>query len=425
MIKNIFLLLTLSLSTLSNVNVNRSQNLIKKSSISIADTQYFFDADESQINEYYKDIDLNLKGDKFLDSLQLTLTKNHKKISNNESKRSDWKLFCISDRDLEKSPLTKTEIENKQIMLFDKVYVRCLYESDPFFFERSTQPGSKYLDREHVFPKSYGFSDPIKGSYDFLPYAATDMHNLHTGEKKNNQNGHNNYPFGNVKNKNATSTKKIYSKISNKVTGYLGIGKNGETVYEPLDRDKGDIARTIFYMGARYHTFDTNKNHPNSPSLRISDNPSKIYGNNKKSLTAEDTIDSPAHYGMLSDLLEWHKNDKVDDHEIHRNNIVFKFIQHNRNPFIDHPDWVDKAFSSEDPGNNETNPEDPGNNETNPENPGNNQNEPEQQSNKNFLITNYQLLIIIIVSGAVIVLIIAIILVSVSSSKKKKKRKKK
>ena len=50
-------------------------------------------------------------------------------------------------------------------------------------------------------------------------------------------------------------------------------------------------------------------------------------------------------------LLEWHELDPVSEKEINRNNIIFDDYQHNRNPFIDHPEfaariWVDNANSS-------------------------------------------------------------------------------
>ncbi|MBP7634540.1 endonuclease [Candidatus Ozemobacteraceae bacterium] len=40
-------------------------------------------------------------------------------------------------------------------------------------------------------------------------------------------------------------------------------------------------------------------------------------------------------------LKEWHKADPVDARELQRNNKVDE-IQHNRNPFVDHPEFVDK-----------------------------------------------------------------------------------
>ncbi len=41
----------------------------------------------------------------------------------------------------------------------------------------------------------------------------------------------------------------------------------------------------------------------------------------------------------LSELVSWHRNDPVDEYELHRNAAIAE-IQGNRNPFIDHPDWA-------------------------------------------------------------------------------------
>ena len=58
----------------------------------------------------------------------------------------------------------------------------------------------------------------------------------------------------------------------------------------------------------------------------------------------ESSASHPVTMGILSDLLEWHKLDPVDEYEIHRNNLIYKNFQHNRNPFIDFPDWVDMIW---------------------------------------------------------------------------------
>ncbi len=46
-----------------------------------------------------------------------------------------------------------------------------------------------------------------------------------------------------------------------------------------------------------------------------------------------------AYMGVLSDLIAWHEEDPSDAQEQWRNQVVFTF-QRNRNPFIDHPEWV-------------------------------------------------------------------------------------
>jgi len=92
-----------------------------------------------------------------------------------------------------------------------------------------------------------------------------------------------------------------------------------EFTFEPRDEVKGDIARMIFYMVVRYEGKDEF-----DYDLELSDE--------------LPTRKSPK-YGRLSTLIEWHLQDPVDSTEIRRNNIIYHY-QKNRNPFIDHPEWV-------------------------------------------------------------------------------------
>ena len=43
--------------------------------------------------------------------------------------------------------------------------------------------------------------------------------------------------------------------------------------------------------------------------------------------------------------MERHKQDPVDSFEINRNNIIYNY-QENRNPFIDHPEYVDLIWGT-------------------------------------------------------------------------------
>ena len=54
------------------------------------------------------------------------------------------------------------------------------------------------------------------------------------------------------------------------------------------------------------------------------------------------TYPEPLH-GKLSRLLEWHEQDPPDAFEENRNEVVYGY-QENRNPFIDHPEWVDAIW---------------------------------------------------------------------------------
>ena len=68
-------------------------------------------------------------------------------------------------------------------------------------------------------------------------------------------------------------------------------------------------------------------------------------GEGEVDLELNDEVDQgkAPYLGRKSVLLEWNKQDPVDDFERHRNDVIQKY-QGNRNPFIDHPEWADSVF---------------------------------------------------------------------------------
>ena len=62
--------------------------------------------------------------------------------------------------------------------------------------------------------------------------------------------------------------------------------------------------------------------------------------------TKVSTATTPTGYGLLTDLLAWHKLDPVDEYEIHRNDLIYRNFDKNRNPFIDFPEWVDAIWGT-------------------------------------------------------------------------------
>lgn len=160
-------------------------------------------------------------------------------------------------------------------------------------------------NREHSWPSSwYGDVSPMNTDV-FVIYP--------TDNEVNNRRG--NYPFGEVGS--ATWTSLNGSKLGPCVyPGYAG------TVFEPIDAYKGDFARTYFYMTTRYYGEDASW--PGSPM-------------------ADGAVLLPWAEALL---LEWNAADPVSLKEIERNEAVYA-IQHNRNPFIDRPDFVFKVFQPE------------------------------------------------------------------------------
>jgi len=53
---------------------------------------------------------------------------------------------------------------------------------------------------------------------------------------------------------------------------------------------------------------------------------------------------SAPYMGRLSVLKEWHEADPPDEWEQRRNDVIYEEFQHNRNPFIDHPEWVESIW---------------------------------------------------------------------------------
>ena len=63
-----------------------------------------------------------------------------------------------------------------------------------------------------------------------------------------------------------------------------------------------------------------------------------------KTISPEQTKDSPAEFGILSTLLERNQLDPVSENEMTRNNLVYN-LQGNRNPFVDFPNLANILFA--------------------------------------------------------------------------------
>lgn len=161
-------------------------------------------------------------------------------------------------------------------------------------------------NREHSMPSSW-FNDAAP--------MYTDLFHLYPTDGK--VNGiRSNYPFGEVGTVTWTSANGSKLGVCN-YPGYTG------TVFEPIDEYKGDFARSYFYMATRYQDV--------------------IAGWYANSVEANAVLQNNAfpvfETWFLNMLGEWHTADPVSQKEIDRNDAVYG-IQGNRNPFIDHPEYV-------------------------------------------------------------------------------------
>ena len=378
--KKIFALLIAPLLIGLNVyssNMNQVKTVEKKNAsqtISEYDTSgtIFYSQTSKEVLDYYSSISIGDSGDLLLDKLQellkvdpLTGRKQAKvDYSSGSSKSStSWNGYYLYERDYKLSPLTQSEISTGNYKT-SGIWLNALYCHSPIYIDYRVNNGNfKYytdwnsetysgtniatgkfvsssvqFDREHVTPKSFGFNGANE-KYKSLTVGC-DAHNLHMGEHEGNSSAHSNLPYGTVV-RNSTT---YYSKITKEIVGYVGYNKDNIKVFEPCDEDKGDIARTCFYMAARYHNFEKDINDSNyySPSLTLKDKVTAI-----STTEPEKTQNNPCAYGELSDLLEWNKSDPVSEEEIRRNDLVYNGIQYNRNPFIDFPSWADACFGNQ------------------------------------------------------------------------------
>lgn len=183
-----------------------------------------------------------------------------------------------------------------------------MYSSTTNFTVGSDQCGGNYkregdcYNREHSMPKSW-FNDAYPMYSDLFHLYPTD------GYVNNRRD---NFPFGETDRPTYTSNNG-FSKVGPcSFPGYSG------TVFEPDDEYKGDFARTYFYMAACYND-------------KIASWNSDMLAGNKY----------PAYTTWAVNLLmKWNEQDPVSQKEIDRNEAVYSY-QHNRNPFIDHPELAD------------------------------------------------------------------------------------
>ncbi len=175
-------------------------------------------------------------------------------------------------------------------------------------------------NKEHVIPQSVFSSQ--------LPMYSDAHHLIPTDGRVNGFRG--NFPFGNVDDTQLASQSGITNPTLNgsKLGGYEDLGYPIDytgTVFEPIDEFKGDIARIYFYFVTRYE---------NQVSAWSS---YPMFDGSSDQVIAEP---------FLSLLIDWHLNDPVSQKEIDRNNNIFYNHQNNRNPFVDHPEWVVAIWSS-------------------------------------------------------------------------------
>ena len=154
-------------------------------------------------------------------------------------------------------------------------------------------------NREHVWAKSHGDFGTTTGP-------GTDVHHLRPEDVSVNA------ARGNLDFDNGGST----------VSECPGCAADGDS-FSPRAAVRGDVARMIFYMAVRYDG-----------------------GDGFADLEPNDSVNNGTapYMGRLSVLKAWSAADPPDAFEQRRNQVIYDNWQHNRNPFIDHPEWVSSIW---------------------------------------------------------------------------------
>ena len=181
-------------------------------------------------------------------------------------------------------------------------------ETDPYVYQFGVKKCGNYkiegdcYNKEHIFPQGY---------FNKASPMVSDIHHIVPTDGKVNG-MRSNFPFGNV-----GSSVSYTSKNGSKLGTSNSVNYSGK-VFEPINEFKGDVARMIFYFATRYEA--------------------KL-----KDFDANDILTNTSFPGIqsweLEVLKQWHTQDPVSQREIDRNNAAYKY-QGNRNPFIDHPEYV-------------------------------------------------------------------------------------
>ena len=313
------------------------------------------DTSAANIRSYYSSLNSlatnQRQGTNLLKNLK-TILKNGQKYYSYDSGNAIWQIYEIADRDWDKSPASSTTYgtynsSTNKITNYtygtgsgssakNNPYIHALYINRDVTNQTTAWDNHNQdqwgINREHVWPKAEGFETSGAGG------ARGDPMHLMAGNGYAN-NIHSNYYYGYVKT--SSSYTDCGSKYSNQSGNLRGTSKtlNTGTVFEPQDCDKGDIARAIFYMVARYNYLsgsDSDGIDSNNPNLELTQSISDWASSGYSSTTSK-----TGKMGILTDLLNWHHQDPVDEYEIHRNNLLYTNYTNNRNPFIDFPEWVD------------------------------------------------------------------------------------
>jgi endonuclease I len=254
---------------------------------------FFFTVISAQVPNGYYDAAKNLSDENLKFALNQIID-NHTEYTYTSSSIDVWDILKETDRD----PNNPDNV----ILIYSGISVNAAQEYN----------SANGWTREHIWAKS-------RGDFGTAIGIGTDVHALRPLDNTTNS-IRNNRSFNNC-----TTCVAVTDKWGN-ITGSKKDANDWS--FEPRDAVKGDVARMMFYMAVRYEGLDS------YPNLELTE--AMLPQSNKEPL-----------HGVLSTLLDWHRNDPVDAWEENRNDIIYNSYQGNRNPFLDFPELAEYLWGTE------------------------------------------------------------------------------
>jgi endonuclease I len=267
--------------------------MILKSNYLSVISLYFFTTISAQVPNGYYDSAKNLS-DENLKSALNQIIDNHTEYTYTSSSIDVWDILKETDRD-------PNNAENV-ILIYSGISVNAAQEYN----------STNGWTREHIWAKS-------RGDFGTAIGVGTDVHALRPLDNTTNS----------IRNNRSFNNCNTCVDVTDKWGNITGSKKDAnDWSFEPRDAVKGDVARMMFYMAVRYEGLDS------YPNLELTE--AMLPQSNKE----------PIH-GVLSTLLDWHRNDPVDAWEENRNDIIYNSYQGNRNPFLDFPELAEHLWGTE------------------------------------------------------------------------------
>ena len=193
-----------------------------------------------------------------------------------------------------------------------------IYSDCNFTFVTDQDTGSGGTTECDKYNREHSFAQSWYGGSSSHPLRADAHHVFPSDKKVNNVRG--NYAFGEV-------LTVDYTSANGSKRGTTSISGPNDKVFEPINEYKGDIARGLLYVAVRYQDeIDSWESNNNGADNMLNGTSDKVF-----------------EQWALNMLYRWHTDDPVSQKEIDRNEEIFKH-QDNRNPFVDHPEYVNDIW---------------------------------------------------------------------------------